>query len=102
MPRLGRGAFWAPKSPITDWALPPVVCGDWPPSASEAPKFTQVAQPSPIWGLSILPSKPKNEGGQTHYEKLSKSEKQENHQFGVMHEPPPFIAWTTSKLKITF
>jgi hypothetical protein len=61
------------------------------PSASEAPKFTQAAQPSPIWGISILPSKPKNESCQSNYQKLSKGEKQENHQFGVMHEPPPLL-----------
>jgi hypothetical protein len=38
-----------------------------------------------------LPSKPKSESCQTNDEKLSKSEKQENRQFGVMHKPPPFL-----------
>jgi hypothetical protein len=30
------------------------------------------------------------ERSQTNYEKLSKSEKQENHQFGLIHGPPFF------------
>jgi hypothetical protein len=100
---VGR-IFHAKAAPVGSpwmWTMIfPHDCGDWPPSASEAPKFTQAAEPSPIWGLSILPSKPKNEGSQTNYEKLSKSEKQENHQFGVMHELPPFVRGRHRKRKL--
>jgi hypothetical protein len=74
---VGR-LFHAKAAPVGSpwmWTMIfPHHCGDWPPSASEAPKVTQAAEPSPIWGLSILPSKPKDEGSQANYEKLSKSE----------------------------